>query len=298
MRVDKRKRRNPKTGKIGESKTYYCFFRPAGSKKEIQINTECRQKQNAERKALELIKDYEADYAGDATRKLKKVSESPIADHLEVYLKHKHTELDGNQHWESLRNRLRKMMKENSWVTVGEITYESILEWRSDSNLASKTLKDYTSALRGFLDWMVDTGKMEENPTHRIKPLKRRRDSHRRAITKEERSKLLSVAGKRRIVYLMAMYTGLRRAELGKLRWDDVEFSSKEGESFLKVRASTTKNGKFAAIPLPEQVVQELLKFRKGLKRRKESMRPVGVLLDKVSIELVTSSNQGCHRFY
>ena len=270
MRVSKKRRRDPRTGKIQVSKTYLVYFRPPGSPREIAVNTYCRQKENAERKAREIVKDYEAEYVGDTSRRFKRISESPIREHLDVYLKHKHTELDGNQHWYESKLRINGLLNQTGWELIGEITYENLLEWRSNSTLSANTLNNYISALRVFLRWMVDTGKMKENPAERIKALKRRRDSFRRALTKTERNALLRVSGKRRIVYLTAMYTGLRRKELSKLRWDDIHF--RKGENFIKVRASTTKNEKSAQIPIPDQLADELQAFRKRLKRKKETV--------------------------
>lgn len=103
-----------------------------------------------------------------------------------------------------------------------------------------------------------------------LKALPRRKDPYRRALTEEERNKLLAVSGKRRIVYLFAMYTGLRREEMKRLRWDDIIFE--EGKNYLAVRASTTKNGKSVQIPLTDQLEQALLAIKKRLKRRKETV--------------------------
>lgn len=54
-----------------------------------------------------------------------------------------------------------------------------------------------------------------------------------------------------------AIYTGLRRAELAALEWGDVHMDTQT--PFLAVRASTTKNGKDAIIPLHPEL-QETLK--------------------------------------
>ena len=43
----------------------------------------------------------------------------------------------------------------------------------------------------------------------------------RRAYTDDEIQALLNVAGRRRIVYLMAILTGIRHGELKRLRWSD-----------------------------------------------------------------------------
>ena len=82
----------------------------------------------------------------------------------------------------------------------------------------------------------------------------------RRALTESELKALVAAAGPRTAVYLVAVYTGLRRAELQSLEWQDVR--NLEGNAFLSVRASTTKNHKQASIPLHENLANALLSLR------------------------------------
>jgi integrase len=59
---------------------------------------------------------------------------------------------------------------------------------------------------------------------------------------------LLRVCGDRKAVYLAAVLTGLRRAELGALVWGDVHLD--EPNPFLRVRTATAKNRKEQIVPL------------------------------------------------
>jgi integrase len=68
--------------------------------------------------------------------------------------------------------------------------------------------------------------------------------------------RLLKVAGKRKVVYLCAVYTGLRRSELAALERPDLHLDG--GKSFVNVRASTTKNRQQAVIALHPELVTEL----------------------------------------
>ena len=70
----------------------------------------------------------------------------------------------------------------------------------------------------------------------------------RRAFTDDEMQRLLGIAGTRKVVYLTAVYTGLRRSEMAALERRDLHL---EGEKpFINVRASTTKNHQQAVIAL------------------------------------------------
>jgi integrase len=69
-----------------------------------------------------------------------------------------------------------------------------------------------------------------------------------RALSDDEMGRLLAVSGERKTVYLMAVYTGLRHGELAALKWSDLHLEAET--PFIKVRASTTKNGKSAEMRL------------------------------------------------
>lgn len=78
----------------------------------------------------------------------------------------------------------------------------------------------------------------------------------RRALSTSEVEALLAVAGSHRPVYLLAIYTGLRRSELKQLEWRDVVLDS--ATPHLKVRDATTKNSKDVIIELHPLAVEAL----------------------------------------
>ena len=57
-------------------------------------------------------------------------------------------------------------------------------------------------------------------------------------------------------LYMAAVYTGLRRSELAKLEWGDVDLDGPQPQ--LRVRASTTKNKKEARLPLHDDLAATL----------------------------------------
>jgi integrase len=72
--------------------------------------------------------------------------------------------------------------------------------------------------------------------------------------------RLLAVAGERKRVYLMAVHTGLRRSELAALVWNDLHLDAIS--PFVKVRATTTKNGKSVEMRLLAELADELRKLK------------------------------------
>ena len=82
----------------------------------------------------------------------------------------------------------------------------------------------------------------------------------RRASTYDELNRLLVVAGPRRVGYLRAFFTGLRRGELKALQWGDIHLEVEQ--PFIAPHAATTKNAAPASIRLHPQRVGELRNMR------------------------------------
>jgi len=100
--------------------------------------------------------------------------------------------------------------------------------------------------------------RLEKNPLRHVQKVQTngRQVRHRRAFTHEEMKRLLAIAGPRKVVYLTAVYTGLRRGELSKLLKTDLHLDA--SQPFFNVRASTTKNHKQATIALHPDLLPEL----------------------------------------
>ncbi|WP_309385617.1 tyrosine-type recombinase/integrase [Cerasicoccus frondis] len=109
------------------------------------------------------------------------------------------------------------------------------------------------------MDWLKDQERIPGNPLNTIKKVDTRgKQAQRRAFTDEELEKLLAVAGKNRLLYLTAAYTGLRLGELRQVLRGDVIFDHERPH--IKARAITTKNRKSALVPLHPMLAEELKK--------------------------------------
>lgn len=70
----------------------------------------------------------------------------------------------------------------------------------------------------------------------------------RRSLTVDQAYRLLSVCGPRRMFYSMALWSGLRMAELGALRWGDLHLDG--DRPAIRLRPETTKNRQGSELPL------------------------------------------------
>ena len=161
------------------------------------------------------------------------------------------------------RKTLGKVFVRCRWHHLADVTPSSFCAWRRQSGLEAKTLNDLLASLVTFLRWLVVQGLARENPLQHVQRIDTRGRSKqfRRALTRDELGRLLAVAPPhRRIVYLTAAFTGLRRAELSSLRWSDVELVP--GSACIRVRASMSKNRKAAVLPMHDELAAALRAFK------------------------------------
>ncbi len=257
MAVQKRRR----SGK--ESNTYY--FKHKGS----WVNTGFSDKRLAEQEESKLRKQFEEEAHGNFDTTYRKYAASKIEPNLQDYQSHLKKALGGSKQCDMIHYRIQILCKELKWKTIQDITSNSFIQWRSLNEKSPKTLNEYLSSIRGLLDWMVKSGRLERNPLKSIERLstKNKQTFKRRALTMDECERLLNAAAHRKITYLLAIYTGLRRNELKQLKWTDIEFSE-DGRCSIILRPETTKNGDGGIIPVHRMVAEEL-RLHRGTQKPK-----------------------------
>jgi len=132
---------------------------------------------------------------------------------------------------------------------------ERILRQLRAEGRSGKTLANYAESLRAFTDWCLDRGYLDEHPLKGLGGFDTTPQTQRRALTQDEVARLLHAAPKeRRLLYAVAMSTGLRARELASLRVRHLDLEN----GGLRLDAAWTKNRKpgFQSVPrgLLEQV--------------------------------------------
>lgn len=255
MSVAKRQR----SGK--ESKSYYFKY------KGRYVNTGFSDRRLAEQEEVRLRKKFEEEEHGIFTTTYKEYQNSKLEDNLKDYLQALAKDLDGSKQCSMVRSRILILKKDLKWTLIRDINTNSFVQWRTNNKRAPKTLNEFLSAINGFLNWMVDAGRLEKNHMKNVKRLSTKNSEtfKRRALTLDEIKRLLVVAGKRRIVYLLAIYTGLRRNELKQLKWSDVHFGD-DGRCSIVLRPETTKNGEGGILPVHTGLAEALKIHRSSQK--------------------------------
>ncbi len=110
----------------------------------------------------------------------------------------------------------------------------------------------------------VDYGYIEANPSRRVKlyTVDNARD---RVLTPEEEEKLKTLlVGKRshlREIAFLALYAGMRRGEILKLEWHEVDF----GNDLIHLPAEKTKTNRKRDLPMNQMVRAALSEMRQGI---------------------------------
>lgn len=257
----KRKRRN-KAGEVVLSKSYYLRYRidPMPRDKFVCLNTS--DKSVAQGKGRDYFEYEQKVNAGMVpSREVLEQKALPLTQHVEEFCAELAAMNRSAAYVYNSEKSLLKLFKKMRWLRLADITAEGFEKWRRENNkLSSKTLNDYMTLLSGFMLWHVRHKRIASNPmasVQKMKPDAQKRRA-RRALSFTELEALTKVDDYRGTVYLVAAYTGIRRTELAKLQWRDIDFEV----GCVRLRASTTKNGKDATLALNESVLIVLKSYK------------------------------------
>lgn len=217
-------------------------------------------KQAAEKLRSEKLRELEHERAGIIPLKAtREAAHKKLTDHLQDFLGDLRRRGKSEKYLANLEFRVGRLITECAWHFAKDVSADSFQSWlRQQSELKDKTANDYLEAMRCFLNWLVKLGRAGSNPLLRVEKVKTKagRAEEIRALSDDEMLRLLAVAGERKSIYLMAVHTGLRHSELAALKWADLHLDAVT--PYVKVRASTTKNGKAAELRLHPDLADAL----------------------------------------
>lgn len=169
------------------------------------------------------------------------------------------------------QTRLEKIMQECRFNFFRDITKSAVEVYigKLKKELSSCTANHYVGALKSFLNWAVDDGRLMRNIISNLE--KPARQSEEKGIlepqqfidlirkTFEKNVLIQNISGQERsILYITAGTTGFRKSELLSLVWNDIDFEN----SFIRARGAITKNAKEALQPLPPMAVKMLSAYK------------------------------------
>jgi len=233
--------------------------------KERAKSLRVRDRRTAERMMGEFITEHEREAIGLLpSRRIRETASADLLALLEGYLNDLRAQKCAPKHVENTGRNVRKLAESCRWKRISDVKPEDFTAWRArqGDKKSAKTLNEYLTSIRAFLKWLVETDRLPENPLQRVARVKQFEERRkRRAITDEQASRLLAVAPpERRLVYLVAMHTGLRRSEMATLEWRDVHLETES--PFIKLRAENTKNRKGDTVCIHAELWNALIDAR------------------------------------
>ncbi len=253
------RRKRTVNGKIEMARLYRGRYRLEGDTKITEIPLHTPDKRVAQQRLEQMVRDKQMEQTGIlAPSAVRKAAQSPLEEHLKQYAADLTALKRDDQYVYELKNRIRRLIKECGWKQLKDVTADSFQTWRARQTLSPKTLNEYLGSISSLLNWMEKHERIARNPLQHVQKVQGngKQVRPRRAFTDDEMKRLLGIAETRKVVYLAAVYTGLRRSEMAAMERRDLHLQG--DKPFINVRASTTKNHQQAVIALHPELVAEL----------------------------------------
>ena len=144
-----------------------------------------------------------------------------------------------------------------------DINQSTVRKYRQErhlqKSLTAATVNRDLSVLRRILYWGVEENLIRSNPLGRLR-MERERRTKRPVMSLREEQLLLAASPEhlRRII-LCALHTGMRRGEILRQRWEDIDFDNR----ILHVTHSKTPEGEAREIPFTSRLYEMLRANRK-----------------------------------
>lgn len=133
------------------------------------------------------------------------------------------------------------------------------------SSPSSQTVKHALRLVRGALSWAVEEERLPSNPASGVKVPRKSAPRQWTFLSRHEVQALIEapIPTKQRTLFLLALFTGLRKGELLGLRWEDADLEDRHPR--VVVRASNggpTKNMRVREVPLIGPAVRLLRQYK------------------------------------
>jgi integrase len=203
-----------------------------------------------------------------AVERLRDSKTTPTLDDLKKkFIDAKERETVSPQHLAALKNRLKRFVSYfDKAEPSGSVTTNSIekaLNSMKVGGMSPQTVKGIRAAAHGMFQWAMDRDLVPSNPVSRAKAPKVKTGEV-GTITASQLKGLLRTALKTdaRSAPPLAVWAfcGVRRAELCRLRYEDIDIGRKE----LRVSAKAAKTGVARFVPVPAALLQWLEAAKKA----------------------------------
>ena len=260
-----------RNGKTVSSRIWRARLKLNGDLKPRDISLGVSDRQTAEQKLRENIRDQERTSVGlMAPAAQRETFENPMVKLVESHVADLKALGRCADHVRHVDKRLRRLMRECGWQSLREATADSFLRWRAKQTQAPKTINEYHAVLSALFTWLRKQNRVPANPFEIINKVdtRGRERIRRRALNDDEAKRLLATP--RKLLYLLAMQTGLRRGEINALHGGDFHLDAVN--PYWVLPAAFVKNRKEQPRPLHPELVGELQKLKAVGKLKPENL--------------------------
>jgi integrase len=130
--------------------------------------------------------------------------------------------------------------------------------------MAKKTVRGYIQVINAIFDFAIDNRVIEFNPANKLKiPQGATENEQRRALSEEERKRVMEFEHRAKPSAMLMMFSGLRRGEATALQWNDIDFrnnkiSVTKSYNFKTKDFKAPKNGKSRVVSVPQILIDYL----------------------------------------
>ena len=122
---------------------------------------------------------------------------------------------------------------------------------------SKSTVNRYLQLMGKMFNLAIEEGYLEENPARKVKSFSEKDNLKERILTHVEEEKLMAnCSGTLKSIIAVALNTGMRRAEILNLTWNQVDFQAK------RIKVVKTKSGKPRFIPVNDDLFKQILKLK------------------------------------
>ena len=130
--------------------------------------------------------------------------------------------------------------------------------------MSKKTISGYIQVINAIFEFAFDNRVIQYNPAAKLKaPQTVKSAVQRRALTEQERQRVMNFEHRAKPSAMLMMLSGLRRGEATALQWNDIDFvnnkiSVTKSYNFKTKEFKTPKNGKSRVVSVPQILIDYL----------------------------------------
>ncbi len=183
----------------------------------------------------------------------------PLCEHVSAYIEHCRRIGQAARHVDQKASHLERLIDATGAKRLTDLNADALehhMGLMRENGLSARSVNFARQIAVAFVSWCVKTGKAPTNPLRVVPKLDENADRRRvrRPLTDDELYRLLMVAREhgREVWYLAAALAGLRRGDLERLTWGDIDF----GEGIITISGGKAK--RVDQVPMHPQLAEAL----------------------------------------